>query len=150
MKVSRVNGREKLHWTVRKWSPGDLLGKPTRGVHDKVKGQGHRCRLHELLESGTLLRFWRHTCHRPTKSPPCWPARPLPTCSPGRCLAHQLPPITGGPQHHQTLAPNLPRRCRQTGLNAKGVTSELLRLKFYYSWTGDCFFFFLFFKCLFV
>jgi hypothetical protein len=40
---------------------------------------------------------------------------------------------TGGLQHHQTLAPNLPRRCRQTGLEAKGVTPELLRLKFYCS-----------------
>jgi hypothetical protein len=28
---------------------------------------------------------------------------------------------------------NLPRRCRQTGLDAKGVTLELLRLKFYCS-----------------
>jgi hypothetical protein len=26
--------------------------------------------------------------------------------------------------HHQTPAPNLPRRCRQTGLDAKGVTPE--------------------------
>jgi hypothetical protein len=29
---------------------------------------------------------------------------------------------TGGLQHNQTLAPNLPRRCRQTGLDAKGET----------------------------
>jgi hypothetical protein len=39
------------------------------------------------------------------------------------------------------LAPNLLRRCRQTGLDAKGVTQELLRLKCYCSWTGNFFFF---------
>jgi hypothetical protein len=37
---------------------------------------------------------------------------------------------------------------RQTGLDAKGMTPELLWLKLYCSWTGD--FFSLFFKCLFV
>jgi hypothetical protein len=37
----------------------------------------------------------------------------------------------GGLQHSQTPAPNLPRRHRQTGLDAKGVSPELLRLKFY-------------------
>jgi hypothetical protein len=31
---------------------------------------------------------------------------------------------TGGLQHHQTQAPNQPRRHRQTGLDAKGVTPE--------------------------
>jgi hypothetical protein len=46
-------------------------------------------------------------------------------------------------------APNLPRRCRQTRLDAEGVTPELLRLKFYYSWTWNLFFS-LFLKCLFV
>jgi hypothetical protein len=39
------------------------------------------------------------------------------------------------------LAPNLPRRHRQTRLDAKGVTPELLRLEFYCSWTGNFFFF---------
>jgi hypothetical protein len=34
---------------------------------------------------------------------------------------------------------NLPRRCRQTELDAKGVTPELLRLKFYCFWTGNFF-----------
>jgi hypothetical protein len=39
---------------------------------------------------------------------------------------------TGGHQHCQMPAPILPRRCRQTGLDAKRVTPEL-RLKFYFS-----------------
>jgi hypothetical protein len=30
-------------------------------------------------------------------------------------------------------SPYLPRRCRQIGLDAKGITPELLRLKFYCS-----------------
>jgi hypothetical protein len=55
-----------------------------------------------------------------------------------------MPPYTektGGLQHHKTLAPNLLGRrrptgeqiIRQPGLDAKGVTPELLRLKFYCS-----------------
>jgi hypothetical protein len=40
------------------------------------------------------------------------------------------------------LAPNLPRKHRQTELDAKGVTPELLRLKFYCSEPGFFFFFF--------
>jgi hypothetical protein len=38
---------------------------------------------------------------------------------------------TGGLQYCQMQAPNLPRRCTQIGLDTKGVTPELLRLKFY-------------------
>jgi hypothetical protein len=61
------------------------------------------------------------------------------------CLpTHRPLPATGGLQHHQTPAPNLPRRCRKTGLDAKGVTPELLRLKFYCSWIRGFFFSFLF------
>jgi hypothetical protein len=41
-----------------------------------------------------------------------------------------------GLQHLQTLAANLPRWCRQTGLDAKGIMPELLRLNFYCSSTG--------------
>jgi hypothetical protein len=44
------------------------------------------------------------------------------------------------PTAHHSRAPNLPRRHRQTGLDAKRGTPELLRLKFYCSRTG-CFFF---------
>jgi hypothetical protein len=48
---------------------------------------------------------------------------------------------TGGLQHYQMPAPNLVGRCRptgeqisrQTGLDAEGVTPELLILKFYCS-----------------
>jgi hypothetical protein len=114
-----------------------------------------------------------HLCHLPTGLPDYRPAMP-PTCRPTRLLpagppgrhptrpqsarppsarpppqqppAHQLPPATRRLQHHQMQAPKLPRRCRQTGLDAKRVTPELLRQKFYCSWTGD--FFFLFFNCL--
>jgi hypothetical protein len=42
---------------------------------------------------------------------------------------------TGRLPHCQTLAPNLPRRHIQTGLDAEGVILELLRLKFYCSYT---------------
>jgi hypothetical protein len=48
-------------------------------------------------------------------------------------LAYQPPPVTGGLQHDQMPTPKLLRRCKQTGLDAKGVTTELLRLKFYCS-----------------
>jgi hypothetical protein len=92
----------------------------------------------------------------------------LPTSSPGHCptgllghhpparqdaarlLAHWLLPTTEGLQHHQMPAPNLPRKRRQTGPDAEGVTPEVLRLKFYSSWPGIFVFFFLFLKCLFV
>jgi hypothetical protein len=46
------------------------------------------------------------------------------TCQAAACP----PPTIGGLQHHQTLNPNLPRRHRQTGMDAKGVTQEQLRL----------------------
>jgi hypothetical protein len=60
-------------------------------------------------------------CHHGATT--CLPAcRHTTLCSTG-------PPGRGGLQHYKTPAPNLPRRCRQTGLNAKGVTPELLRLK---------------------
>jgi hypothetical protein len=76
----------------------------------------------------------------PTEQPNCR--------SPACRLAHWPPPTTERLQQHQTPAPNLPRRCRQTGLDAKGITPELLRLKFYCSWTRNFFFqFSLFFKC---
>jgi hypothetical protein len=93
---------------------------------------------------------------RPPRSLPCQAATGQPTRPP----PHRPPPhrptrpphATGQLQHHQTLAPKMPRRHKQTGLDAKGVTPELLRLKFYCSWTRDFFFlfpyFFLFFKCL--
>jgi hypothetical protein len=44
--------------------------------------------------------------------------------------AHQtpLPPTTGGLEHHQMPAQKLPKRHIQTGLDAKGVTPEQLRL----------------------
>jgi hypothetical protein len=78
-------------------------------------------------------------------TPPYWDAdHPLANQHTNGQPAHQLPPATGGHQHHQTPAPNLPRRHRQTGQDTKGVTPELLRLKFYCSWTRDFFLFFFF------
>jgi hypothetical protein len=53
---------------------------------------------------------------------------------------------TRGLLHWQMPAPNLLRRRRQTGLDAEGVTPELLRQKFYCFWTWN--FSFLFFQCL--
>jgi hypothetical protein len=135
---------------------------------------GHRLRLRELRESGTLLRCGRHIwvkwstreswnfgTQNPTEGVSMsrytertgrlpGPLGPYPTGLPGchlptSLLAHQPLPTTGGLQHYQMPAPNLPRRCRQTGLDAKGVTPKLLRLKFYSSWTGDFFFSVLFF-----
>jgi hypothetical protein len=51
----------------------------------------------------------------------------------------QAPPDAGS---------NLPRTHRQTGLSAKRVTPELLRLKFYCSWTRNLFIYIYFFSFL--
>jgi hypothetical protein len=84
--------------------------------------------------------------HRSAKLPSAGLPGHHPLTSP---LAHQMLTPTGRLQQHQMPAPNLPRRCWQTGLDAKGVTPELLRLKFYCSWTEDFFLFiFLFLKYL--
>jgi hypothetical protein len=119
---------------------------------DKVKHQGELKQWHpEPLSRGRLLHITIHWKNRwaatPTLLLPCCrlPASPLdhhPTRLPPHRLTRPLP-TTGGLQHHQTLTPNMSKRCRKTGLDAKGVTPELLRLKFYCSWTRD-FFFFLF------
>jgi hypothetical protein len=69
----------------------------------------------------------------PASLPDLCPAVLLGQHLPTSLLAQWLPPMTGGLQHHQTLYLNLPRRCRQTGLDAQGVTPELLSLKFYCS-----------------
>jgi hypothetical protein len=55
---------------------------------------------------------------------------------------------TGGLPQCQTLVPNLHKRHRQTGLDAEGVTPELLRLKLYWSLTWNSFFFFSLSVCL--
>jgi hypothetical protein len=44
-----------------------------------------------------------------------------------QATTHPLP-TTRGLQHHQTLVPNLRRRHRQTGLDAKGIKPEQLTL----------------------
>jgi hypothetical protein len=88
-------------------------------------------------QATALLREHWHNGHHPADLPDhCLLAPP----------AHQPLPATGMFQHQQTLATNLPRRHRQTGLDAKGVTPDILRLKFYCSWTKN---FFLFFFSLF-
>jgi hypothetical protein len=70
-----------------------------------------------LLHTTIYRKNKRATMPPPsTRPPPRRPARPL-------------PPATQGLEHHQMLATSLPRRHRQAGLDAKGVTAELLRLK---------------------
>jgi hypothetical protein len=86
--------------------------------------------------------------HLPAGLPGLHHTRP-PDCCLLACWPAGTPVAIPATTSHRR-APNLPRRSRQTGLNARGVTPELLRLKFYCSWTEDIFFFFLFFKCLFV
>jgi hypothetical protein len=85
-----------------------------------------------------------------------WHSEPLARGSPLHATIHwknrqattSMPlTATEGLQDHQTLVPNLLRRCRQTGLDAKGATPELLKLKFYCSWALDFFFLFSFFLC---
>jgi hypothetical protein len=111
------------------------------------------------------LDWYSVPAHRPSRPLPCRPTRCCPAGQPGSHLpvrwpswpppAH-LPMGTLAATHHRKApgplgaSSNLPRRCRQTGLDAKGVIPELLRLKFYRSWNGDFFFFFFFSKCFFV
>jgi hypothetical protein len=118
------------HWTPSSWKASPC--------HNTLKEQVGCCPttgLPDLRPAGLPGRHLLAHCP-PTMLPPtcCWHT--------SHCLT------TGGLQNHQRPAPDLPRRCRQIGLDAKGVTPELLRLKFYCSWTGDIFF--LFFKCVFV
>jgi hypothetical protein len=54
------------------------------------------------------------------------------------------PPL---PAAHHRKAPNLPRRHRKTGLDTKGVTPEVLRLKFCFLSQGFFSFIFFFFFC---
>jgi hypothetical protein len=72
------------------------------------------------------------------------PATPGPH-SKGPLVSLKERPMPVGPWDPTQLhrrAPNLPKTHTQTGLDAKGVTSEQLRLHFYCSITGDFFFFF--------
>jgi hypothetical protein len=90
--------------------------------------------------------------HKHAGSPLCWPmpirhTRPMlqrPASSlQWKASSHRHV----GPHPPATCykrAPNLPKRHTRTGLDAKRVTSEHLRLQFYCSRTGDFFFFFLF------
>jgi hypothetical protein len=131
----------------------------------EVKHKGELKLQHlETLACGRLLHVTIHWKNRlaATRLPPFrasspqasqaathWPARLHPTSPPlTGLLTHWLQPTTAGLQHHQMLAPNMPRRCKQIRLDVKWVTPELHRLKVYCSWTRDFFPFFLFFKCL--
>jgi hypothetical protein len=112
------------------------------------------CRLTILLLTGL-------PCFCPTKQPGhCLLAhqasapRNCQASAPWHCQTSACPltqqSATRGLQHHQIQVPNLPRRCRQAGLDAKGVTPKLLRLKFYCSWIRNFFslYFFFSFTCL--
>jgi hypothetical protein len=111
----------------------------------EVKHKGELKLWHpEPLACGRLLHATIHWKNKEADTPMPLPGL-HPTGAQGPC------PNTGGLQHCQIPAPNLPRRCRQTGLKAKGATPELVRLKFYCSWTRNfSFLFSLFFKCLFI
>jgi hypothetical protein len=78
------------------------------------------------------LSCWRHTWQKKTKKK----KQNSKTLNPQPVKSFSTPHYTektGGLPYSQTLALNLLRRCRQTGLDAQGVTPELLRLKFYCS-----------------
>jgi hypothetical protein len=106
-----------------------------------------------MISIGTMpLKPTKQAIHRHSGSPLCWPVpfrhtrptlqRPaslLPKASTFR-LVGPHPPATC----HRRV-PNLLKKHTQAGLDAKGVTSQHLRLQFYCSRTGD-FFFFPFFK----
>jgi hypothetical protein len=82
----------------------------------------------------TLQRLARLTLQRPASSPQLKASTHRPV--------GPHPPAT-----HHKRAPNMPKRHTQTGLDAKGVISEKLRLQFYSSKTGNFFsFLFPFFK----
>jgi hypothetical protein len=76
------------------------------------------CRASAPQNSQTTARWpTRLLPHRPARPPPAhWPIGPS-TGPP----AHQSLSTTGGLQQHQMPPPNMPRRCRQTGLDAKGA-----------------------------
>jgi hypothetical protein len=133
--------------------PGDTLGwgkapgelkrphpeplTPGRLLHSTIQWKNKSAPT-PTLSAGTQAPQNSQAAHQPTGSPVCSPPTGL--------LAHWLPPATAGLHHHQTPDPSLPVSRRQTGLDAKGVTPELPRLKFYCSWTRD--FFFSFFSFL--
>jgi hypothetical protein len=147
------------------WDAGDMIGwgkAPGRAetlAHRTPrpwKASPHHDTLKEQTKNRQAATPMPPPACQPTMPPPHWSTGSLP-CRPAMLLptglqSHQPLPTTGGPQYHQWLVPNLPRRWRQRGLDAKGVTLKLLILKFYCSWIRDFFFlfFFLFFKCLFV
>jgi hypothetical protein len=116
--------------------------------------------LQALLDPSSMWDDW---IHAPPESPPLrahWAPAPCETtispAKPGSTPlrlhqatalhACQITAPPGSRSGHHKWAPNLPKRHRQTGLDAKGVTSEQGRLQFYCSRTGDLFFPFL--KCL--
>jgi hypothetical protein len=138
--------------TQTMWAPGigDLAEMPETHMAE-VKHQGElNCgtlnpKTHERLsmspytERTSGLPPQRH-CHTTTIHPPACQSPPDQPAGTPATIDHRRAPAP------PDISPNLPRRCRQTGLDAKRVTPELLRQKFYCSWTGD--FFFLFFNCL--
>jgi hypothetical protein len=102
----------------------------------EVKHQGELKLWHpEPLACARLLHTMIHRKNRQATTttlplPAALPACQADTTQASQTTTHWLSPTTGGLQHHQMPAPNLPRRCRRTGLDAKGVTPKLLRLNF--------------------
>jgi hypothetical protein len=85
---------------------------------------------------------WAPALHGTAASPPHW--APAPQALPGPSSAGLPDSRSTRPPHGRLhrRAPNLPKRYKQTGLDAKGVTSEQLKLQFYFFRTGFFFFFF--------
>jgi hypothetical protein len=100
--------------------------------HRLTSSTGHRLVTAHLPAS-------QHTSRCPTKPPGHHSVGPPGCLPPSYPLANRPPPATEGIQHYQTPASNPTRRCRKTGLDAKRVTPELRRLKFYCSWIRDFF-----------
>jgi hypothetical protein len=100
------------------------------------------------ISTGTMpLKPAKLAIHRHAGSPLCQPmpfryAKPMlqrPASLPGKAsTCRPLGPHPPATSHRR--GPNLPKRHTQTGLDAKGVTSQQLRLQFYCSRIGEFFF----------
>jgi hypothetical protein len=123
--------------TSAPWTPSLWKISPRHDIlKEQVGHHPHAAAAHPPAHQASSPPAHQLLPYRPTRVPPAGPQQ---ECS--STTKHQL----------QTCL-----RWRQAGLDAEGVTTELLRLKFYCSWSKVfcCLFFFsmfiLFFKCLFL
>jgi hypothetical protein len=82
---------------------------------------------HDLLPS-------QASTQQAPRTPACGDATPPGSCQPDSPPAEWQPLATGGLQQQQTPARRQPRRCKNTGMDAKGVTPEQLWQKFCCPW----------------